>query len=210
MLSSLATIFVLHWAVLLIPGINFVMLGRLAAGGSRASAVAAVGGMTSATLMWAALAVLGVGAVFSAHPLVRQAVQVAGGLYLLYLAIRLWRAQGAIAVAAPAVLSPAAAWRAGFLTSALNPKIALFYGSVFATALPPAPSPWLIAAAVTLVYLNSVLWHGFLAVALSHAAVQRRYAHHGTALNRIAGVLIGGFGLKLLVATVQELRQRAG
>ena len=30
-------------------------------------------------------------------------------------------------------MSEAAAFRVGFVTSALNPKIALFYGSVFAT-----------------------------------------------------------------------------
>ena len=38
MLSALLTIALLHWAVLLIPGFNFVLIGRLAAGGDRKAA----------------------------------------------------------------------------------------------------------------------------------------------------------------------------
>ncbi|MBN8488810.1 MAG: LysE family transporter, partial [Burkholderiales bacterium] len=160
MLNALATIAVLHWAVLLVPGFNFVLLGQLAASGQRDRALAAVVGMTLGTLSWALLAVLGVGVVFAAHPLLREAVQVAGGLYLLQLAWKLWASAGATPAQAQAgVLSRRAAARVGFTTAMLNPKIALFYGSVFATALPPQPAPLLQAAAVVLVFANSVLWH---------------------------------------------------
>ena len=136
MMNTLVTIAVLHWAVLLVPGFNFLLIGQLAAGDRRAAALAAVAGMTTATLVWAGLAVAGVGLVFQAHPAVRLVMQVAGGLYLAWVAVGLWRS-GRPASAPPSDgLASAAAFRVGFLTSALNPKIALFYGSVFATALP--------------------------------------------------------------------------
>ena len=32
----------------------------------------------------------------------------------------------------------------GFITNVFNPKTALFFGSVFATALPPSPSVWVL------------------------------------------------------------------
>lgn len=35
MIAALFTIAVLHWAVLLVPGFNFVLIGQLAAGGAR-------------------------------------------------------------------------------------------------------------------------------------------------------------------------------
>lgn len=210
MLSALIAIAVLHWAVLVIPGFNFVLIGQLAASGSRAAAVAAVVGMTTATLVWASLAVAGVGVVFSAHPLLRQAAQVAGGLYLLHLAWKLWRAGGQAGTTAVApVMGRVAAFRAGFVTSALNPKIALFYGSVFATALPAHPAPGLVLAAVALVYANSVLWHGSLAVLLSRPRVQAAYLRHHARLTRISGALVGAYGLKLLATAVAELRGRA-
>lgn len=206
MLLALTSIALLHWAVLLVPGFNFVLIGQLAAGGSRRAALAAVVGMTSGTLMWATLAVAGVGVVFTAHPALRQVAQVAGGLYLLVLAWRLWRA-GAVAEGPDrSGLGPAAALRAGFVTSMLNPKIALFYGSVFATALPAAPPASLVLAAVALVYANSWLWHGTLALALSQPAVQRAYLAHHRRLTRVSALLVGAFGAQLIARTVQEGR----
>ena len=90
MLGSLATIALLHWVVLVISGISFLLIGRLAAGGRRSTAFAAVAGMTSASLAWALPAVMGIGIVFALHPALRQFVQVGGGLYLLHLAFKLW------------------------------------------------------------------------------------------------------------------------
>jgi threonine efflux protein len=208
MLPSLLAIAILHWAVLLVPGFNVVLLAQLAGGQSRAAAFAAVAGMTTATLVWATLAVLGIGAVFSTLPVLRQGAQIAGGLYLLYLAWNLWRS-GSSASSVPAqTLSRAAAFRVGFMTSALNPKIALFYGSVFATALPPSPSALHVASAVAVVYLNSVIWHGSLAIAFSQKAVQQAYLRNFARLTRVSGAVVGAFGLKLIVGTLQELRAR--
>lgn len=208
MLAPLITIAILHWAILLVPGFNFVLIGQLAAGGSRRAALAAVVGMTSGTLIWAVLAVAGVGAVFTAHPALRQVAQVAGGLYLLYLAVGLWRGGSGPAASQDAAMSPVASLRAGFVTSALNPKIALFYGSVFASALPPNPSTGLVLAAVALVYANSWVWHGGLAVVLSRPAVQRAYLGNYRALTRLSAVLVGAFGVRLIATAVQEARSR--
>jgi threonine efflux protein len=209
MLSSLLAIAVVHWAVLVIPGFNFVLIGQLAAGGSRAVALSAAAGMTMGTLAWALLAVAGVGLVFAAHPAFRQGAQVAGGLYLLVLAVKLWRAGRQAAGGGPsAVLGHAGAWRAGFFTSMLNPKIALFYGSVFATALPPNPPPALLALAVMLVFANSVAWHGSLALVLSRAAVQQAYLRHAGVLNRASAILVGAYGARLLATALAELRGR--
>jgi threonine efflux protein len=208
MTASLITIALLHWAVLLVPGFNFVLLGKLAAGQSRAAAMAAVAGMTTGTLAWATLAVLGVGAVFSAHPLLRQTAQVAGGLYLLQLAVKLWRSGTTPASPTTAHMSGAAAFRVGFVTSALNPKIALFYGSVFATALPAVPSVLHAASAVGLVYANSIVWHTGLALVLSHGAVQSAYLRHFATLNRVSSAVVGVFGTRLLAETIQEWHRR--
>src|SRR5689334_18914100 len=123
MLPSLLTIALLHWAVLLVPGFNVILIGQLAAGGSRTTALLAVLGITTATLIWGSLAVIGVGAVFSAHPQVRFAAQIAGGLYLLYLAVKLWRSGATTADQTSTTLGKVAAFRVGLLTSLLNPKI---------------------------------------------------------------------------------------
>jgi threonine efflux protein len=209
MLTTLITIAVLHWAVLLIPGFNFVLIGQLAAGHVRSKALAAVAGMSTGTLTWALLAVMGVGVVFSVHPVLRQVAQLAGGLYLLQLAFRLWGARHhAPGATAQQVLTHAGAFRAGFTTSILNPKLALFYGSVFATAMPAQPSLALSSSAVLLVVMNSVVWHTSLALVLSQPLVRRAYLRHAGRLNQLSALVVGAFGVRLLVTTVQELRTR--
>ncbi len=208
--SSLLAIAILHWSVLLVPGFNFLLIGQLAAAGRHSAAMAAVAGMTVATLMWALLAVAGVGLVFTAHPSLRLLAQIAGGIYLIYLAFKMWRAAqkftSASASDAALVLLPFAAFRAGFVTSALNPKIALFYGSVFATALPANPPDTLVFLAVVLVFVNSLVWHCSLALALSMPVIQSAYLRHSRVVSKVSGLMVAGMGVKLIVSTLQEVR----
>ena len=209
MLTIFLTIAVLHWVVLVTPGVNFVLILQLAAGSPRSVSLAAVAGITTVTFLWALLAILGMGAAFSAHPALRQAFQIAGGAYLCYVAWKLWQSPAAVATEVKAVTtSRAAAFRMGFITNVFNPKTALFFGSVFATALPPSPGPAVLAGAVLLCWFNAVVWHVFLALAFSHGRVQSAYQRGRTLFNRGAAGLVGAFGLRLLATTWQELRAR--
>lgn len=210
MLTSFLTIAVLHWVVLVTPGVNFVLIAQLASGSTRSVSLAAVAGITTVTLIWATLAILGMGAVFAAHSALRQAFQVAGGAYLCYVAFKLWRSPpvDASTEVKPVTTSRRAAFRMGFITNVFNPKTALFFGSVFATALPPSPSVWVLLAAVLLVWFNAVVWHVFLALAFSQGRIQSVYQRWRVALNRGAAGLVGAFGLRLLSVTLQEWRVR--
>lgn len=208
MLSIFLTISLLHWVVLITPGANFILIGQIAASGKRSTACIAALGVTTVTLTWATLAILGVGLVFSAHPALRQFCQIAGGMYLCYLAWKIWRSSGAIGEVKRLDLANWAAFRLGFITNVLNPKTALFFGSVFATALPPQPSHWLVAGAVLMVYVNALIWHLFLALAFSHPRIKAGYTRFRSFFNKLAGAMVGAFGVRLIVSTVQELRQR--
>lgn len=209
MLTTFLTIAVLHWVALVTPGVNFVLILQLAAGSPRSVSLAAVAGITTVTFLWALLAILGMGAAFSAHPALRQAFQIAGGAYLCYVAWKLWRSPAAVATEVKAVTtSRSAAFRMGFITNVFNPKTALFFGSVFATALPPSPGPAVLTGAVLLCWFNAVVWHVFLALAFSHGRVQSAYQRGRTVFSRGAAGLVGAFGLRLLVTTMQELRTR--
>lgn len=207
MTSALIAIALLHWIVLITPGANVLVVSNLAAGGSRKAAFFAGLGVTAVAGIWSALAVLGIGAVFAAHAYLRLAVQVAGGLYLIYVAGRLWHSSSSAPAAASAALSPSAAFRLGFLTNILNPKSALFFGSVFATALPAQPSGALLFCALLLVVANAFAWHTFLALAFSKPWVQRAYARRRKAIGRGAAALVGAFGLRLLAGAATEWRR---
>lgn len=198
---------VLHWVVLVTPGANVLLISQLAASGHKRAALYASLGICMVALIWATLAILGLNAVFAALPQLRLAIQVVGGLYLIYVAIRLWRSGQAADVNGLRALAAWPAFRLGFLTNITNPKSALFFGSVFATALPPAPSAMVLVTATALVVFNALVWHLFLALAFSHAKVQARYARFRIALNRLAACIVGAIGVRLLFSTVAEMKR---
>ena len=208
MLTTLLAVALLHWVVLITPGANVLVASQLAAAGHRRAACFAAAGVTAVALVWSLLAVLGVNAVFAAHPRLRLALQFAGGLYLCYVAFRLCKSSSGSGSGYSRPLDALAAFRVGFLTNVMNPKSALFFGSVFATALPPQPSTVLLCLVIALVFTNALCWHLFLAFAFSHEWVQAAYARHRSRLSRVAGALVGAFGLRLLVSTVTEARAR--
>ena len=206
MIETLTTIFILHWVVLITPGANVLLISQLAASGHKRGAVFASFGVCTVTLMWATLAILGLNAVFNVVPQLRFAVQTAGGLYLIYIAIRLWRSGSVAARSDAAAIDAWAAFRLGFLTNITNPKSALFFASVFATALPKETSATLMAIAVAVVVLNALIWHFFLALAFSHPRVQAGYARQRKLLSRVASSIVGVIGVRLLVTTASEMR----
>lgn len=191
----------MHWILLVTPGANFFLVSQLAASGQRRTALQASLGICTVTLVWASLAVLGIGWVFHTYPWLRIAMQLGGGGYLLWLAWKLWPSAapaGQTESAAPLRYSGWQAYRTGFLTNILNPKTALFFGSVFATALPHQPPVWLIACAVLLAWANAMTWHIFISLAFSQTLIQRWYARSAIQMTRLAALVIGGFGIKLL------------
>jgi threonine efflux protein len=206
--TALATVMILHWVVLVTPGANALLVSQLAANGHKRAALYASLGVCTVTLVWATLAVLGLSAVFSAVPKLRIAAQIAGGMYLIYVAIRLWCAGQAHGGKGAHALAAWPAYRLGFLTNITNPKSALFFASVFATALPHAASTAMLILATALVVFNALLWHVFLALAFSHPWMQAGYAKQRTLLNRIAAAIVGAIGSRLLITSLDEARGR--
>lgn len=206
MIDMLVTITILHWVVLLTPGVNFVLIAQLASSDDRSIAVAAVFGITSATLTWAIVAIAGVGSIFVTHPTIRQIAQIAGGAYLLYVAAKLWRPSLSPLASHNTKLVPASAFRLGYLTNILNPKPALFFGSIFVAALPANVGVYGLACAVALVYVNALLWHLLLVVIFSTPSVKLGFERFGKMSSQVAGVLVGVVAVKLIWAAAQEMQ----
>ena len=206
MLPILFTIWLLHAAALLSPGANVLLVSQLAASDRGQSAVFAALGVTLGALAWATLAVLGVNVVFQVFPGLRLALQVAGGLYLMYVGSRLWRSRGPELDGSAPAISRQAAFRLGLLTNITNPKSALFFGSVFAASFPAAPTPLLQVCAVIMIVVNALAWHLLLAYLFSRPQVRAVYARTRTRANRVASAAMGLLGLGLLLATLREAR----
>jgi threonine/homoserine/homoserine lactone efflux protein len=157
------------------PGPSFVLVSRIAMTRSRADGLAAAVGMGLGGALFGALALAGLSALLHQVEWLNLALKIAGGAYLIYIGINIWRG-----AAKPLTISgedvPAQSRRralsTAFLTQVSNPKTAVVYGSIFAALLPAAPSMSMLIMLPILLFVIEAGWYAV--VARSIAAFQLR------------------------------------
>jgi len=149
------------------------------------------------------VSLLGLGALLAASAFWFTAVKWVGGLYLLYLGIRLLRA-GIASTEMAAPEAPGSRWRLfanTYLVTALNPKGIVFFVAFLPQFISPATDVtrqlWVLAATfVAMAALNATLYAVFAGSArrlLSSPRAQRRF-------NLAGGSLLSAAGLWALMA----------
>jgi threonine/homoserine/homoserine lactone efflux protein len=150
--------------------------------------------------LFAAAALLGLQSIFSAVPTLYIGLKILGGLYLCWLGILVWRsATHELAVAhgaGPGGKATGSFWL-GLITQLSNPKTAIVYASVFAAFLPPHFSLAFAAGLLLAVFAVETSWYVLVAWVLSSPAPQRAYLACKTWVDRSAGAVMVGLGLKL-------------
>ena len=193
------------------PGVDMALVLRSgAAQGFRAGAAAALG-ISAGCWVHIAAAALGVSALLAGSPLAFGLLQWLGAAYLVWLGIGMLRSRAAVAGAAEPGASTGPAlgrlFAQGFLTNALNPKVALFFLAFVPQFISPRPAQPALAFVLlgTVFVLNSTVVN--LLIAAGAAALRRRLAGRarwqrlGPWLNRGAGALFVALGLKLALGT---------
>lgn len=178
------------------PG-TFALLTSTAKGGLRAGAAATLGLIAGdQLLLW--LAVAGVAALLAAHPLLFQGVQYLGAAYLVWIGLRLIFAQPGSA--APLYIEARHYARQAFFITLLNPKAIVFYMAFFPLFIDPAQHRGAVtfAAMATTIALITALYCLTLCT-FANAISARVRAHRwlGSAFEKLAGVFLVGFGIRL-------------
>ena len=150
-------------------------------------------------LMWRAVA--GVAALLAASPLVFAGVQWLGAAYLGWLG---WRMITAKPGDAPVLQIRAGHYfRQAFAITLLNPKAIVFYMAFFPLFVDPARHQGLATfgfMAATVAGLTAI--YGLVAVMLTHHFADRLRANPQVTrwMNRVAGTMLVGFGVKLALS----------
>jgi len=186
---------------LLIPGPgNLALITSTGKGGIRGGIAATLGVILGdQVLMW--LAVAGVAALLTAYPAAFHAVQWLGAAYLAWLGAKLLFAKPG---AAPILdIKPHHYLRQAMLITLLNPKAIVFYMAFFPLFVDPAQHRGLATfgfMAATIAALTFA--YGTIAVLLAHFLAERLRANPQVSrgLERLAGVFLIGFGIKLAIS----------
>lgn len=187
--------------LLLLPGPgNLALITSTSKGGVKGGLAATLGVIAGdQVLMWMAIA--GVAALLGTYPTAFRVVQWLGAAYLVWLGIKLLLAK----VGDEPILNirPSHYFHQAMMITLFNPKAIVFYMAFFPLFIDPAHHQGgltygvMSATIVTLTFL-----YGLGAVLLTHHMAERIRANPRVTgiLQKLAGVFLIGFGLKLALS----------
>jgi threonine efflux protein len=208
---SLLTLAGVHLLAVASPGPAFVSIIQTSTCNSRRVTLLHVLGLGIGVLVWAIAAVFGMGALLARVAWLYRALELGGGLYLLYIGVQSYRyARVPMAIRATNALevhlSSLQAFRHGFSTNFANPKVMVFFASIFSAILKPGTPLWVRLAAITIVFFNETVWDGGLALLLSTPHAQHVYTRSKSAIDRTAGAVMSLFGIRLIWGAIRATR----
>lgn len=206
-LHHLLPVWLAYVIVVASPGPSNMAIMGTAMERGRAAGLALALGVVTGSMIWAMMAASGLSAMLAVWANALLAIKIAGGLYLLYLAIK--AARSAIRPAAQfAALRPAtraALYRRGVLMHLTNPKAILGWIAIMSLALRPgavesgAPAhilPPLIAGCAV---LGIVINLGY-ALVFSTPVMARAYQRARRGIDGLLAAVFGYAGLRLLLS----------
>jgi RhtB (resistance to homoserine/threonine) family protein len=168
--------------------------------------VAAVAGVGCGIMVHVTAAALGISALIAASATAFDVVKFCGAAYLVYIGARMMltrRAKGNLEAAAAGIapaMSFATVLRQGFVTNALNPKVALFFLAFLPQFVDQtAPSKALALFVLGVIFnANGTLWNLVVAVVTARATRMVRGARsYQRFIDGTIGAIFIAFGIKL-------------
>ena len=187
------------------PGPNILAVVGTSMGVSRASGLALALGVSTGSFCWAVLTVVGLSAVIAAVAWALTAIKIAGGLYLLYLATKSFRAAASrhdveATDLAGGTRRPRAYFARGVIVQMTNPKAALAWIAIISLGLQDGAPAWVGAVIVGGTASLSLAIHCIYAVAFSTPVVARIYARARRWIQGALGAVFAVAGVTLLTS----------
>jgi threonine/homoserine/homoserine lactone efflux protein len=181
------------------PG-NLALVTSTSKGGIRGGLAATLGVIAGdQVLMW--MAVAGVATLLATYPAAFNAVQWLGAAYLAWLGLKMLLAKPGDAPVL--TIQPHHYFRQALAITLLNPKAIVFYMAFFPLFVDPARQQGLFTyAAMALTIATLTFLYGLCATLLTYTMAERLRANPAISqgLQKLAGVFLIGFGLKLALS----------
>ena len=185
------------------PGPNVLAVLGTAMGEGRRAGIALALGIAAGSVLWALMTAAGLSAVLASYAAALTIIKIAGGLYLLWLAFKAFRAAAsahAIATTVERQRTPTAYLLRGLAIQMTNPKAVLAWIAIMSLGLRHDAPLWVVGAIVVGTSALSLAIHYLYAVAFSTPTMMRIYGRARRAIQATLAVFFGCAGLKLLTS----------
>lgn len=187
------------------PGPSFIFIAQRTLTTSRKHGLISALGLGTGAAIFAILSCLGLFVILEAAPFLYGALKIIGGLYLLFLAYRIWNSSKGdsntnyevIDDSSDSEISVSASYFLGLMTQLSNPKTAIVIGSIIMAFLATETPPYTFIIITILMFISDWAWYSIVVVALSTKRAQKAYNRFKTSINRLASGLLAFMGAKL-------------
>ena len=199
-LNEFMLIAFVHFIALLSPGADFVYIVNSAINNKAKVAIGASLGIALSNAFYIMLCLFGYATIFSQSNLLISGIKIIGGVYLLYLGVHILKSKSSN-LAVKTIVTNKSTFKKelyrGFYLSFLNPKISIFYISLF-TLVVNKNTPWKIQLFYGIwMALFVFIWDTLLIFLLNIKSIKKKILSF-TNLEKILGSLLIIMGAGLL------------
>ncbi|GIU27692.1 LysE family translocator [Shewanella schlegeliana] len=208
LIGIFATVAFAHFLALISPGPDFVILVKSAVKNESKKAIGVALGISIANALYIALCLIGVGSLLASSVYIMIGLKIAGGLFLIYLAIQALRAKKSDYAGLSSQVNRGAhnettffkEFIVGFMSAILNPKNILFYLSLFTVVLTKDVS--LTFKIMLGIWMASIvfIWDSAIVIFLSGDKVRSKFSKLAYYIDKATGAILGLVGFTIVKA----------
>ena len=203
-MSMLLTICALHFVAQLSPGPDVLLVAKSSASTTRANTLKIILGISAGVVVWVALTLLGFTVLLEQWPWIQQVLMLIGGLFLAKMGYAMLR--GGIATLKQntnldGVIEqpPKNYFLLGLYTNLANPKIVIYFSSVFSLALSSTAGANLKPQLAVIIPIQTFLVFSLLMMIMSIPKIKRFYQKSGSYIDIVSGSFFLLFAIFLWV-----------
>ena len=203
-MSMLLTICALHFVAQLSPGPDVLLVAKSSASTTRANTLKLILGISAGVVVWVALTLLGFTVLLEQWPWIQQVLMLIGGLFLAKMGYAMLR--GGIATLKQntnldGVIEqpPKNYFLLGLYTNLANPKIVIYFSSVFSLALSSTAGANLKPQLAVIIPIQTFLVFSLLMMIMSIPKIKRVYQKSGSYIDIVSGSFFLLFAIFLWV-----------
>lgn len=198
--AQLLTITIIQLVAIMSPGPDFAIICRNSLVYSRRTGVYSALGISLGILVHVTYTLVGIGLIISKSIILFSTLKLLGAAYLIYIGYKSLKAKpsrGINTLKSKQDLSRLQAIKIGFITNILNPKVTLFFFSLFTQVISPATPISLRALYGLQMFVFTLGWFTTLAWAISHPIIKNRFLSVSHYVEKTMGVILIGLGIKV-------------
>jgi threonine/homoserine/homoserine lactone efflux protein len=198
--SAFIAVVLLHLMAAISPGPAVLMAARTGVTRGFAAGAALAVGIGVGGVVWAMAALFGLAMLFEYAPMLLTGFKLIGGIFLIYMAYKLWKSADQPLKQTGADTPPRSlrsAFLLGLVTQISNPKPAILFAAIFVGTVPATAGWGTYVALLAAVFLNETMWNTLVSRIFSLEKTRASYLNLKGWIDRAFGGLLALLGVKI-------------